>query len=109
MAFMTGLDLKNKFRYVRFFDFLGLLAFGALTLYITFQHEPWSDEAQPWLIARDASLSQLVWIMLHNYDRHPFLWYALLTPFAKSGFPYFTMQIITWLTAFCSACLILFK
>jgi hypothetical protein len=40
-------------------------------------HEPWRDEAQAWLLARDLSIPQL---LLHNlrYEGHPGLWYLIL-------------------------------
>jgi hypothetical protein len=40
-------------------------------------HEPWNDEAQAWLLARDLSLPQL---LLHGlrYESHPPLWYLIL-------------------------------
>jgi hypothetical protein len=40
-------------------------------------HEPWRDEAQAWLLARDLSIPQL---LLHNlrYEGHPALWYLIL-------------------------------
>ena len=40
-------------------------------------HEPWSDESQAWLLARDLSIRQL---LFHNlrYESHPALWYLIL-------------------------------
>jgi hypothetical protein len=40
-------------------------------------HEPWRDEAQAWLLARDLSIPQLLG---HNlrYEGHPGLWYLIL-------------------------------
>ena len=40
-------------------------------------HEPWRDEAQAWLLARDLSIPQL---LVHNlrYEGHPGLWYLIL-------------------------------
>src|SRR5260370_42011190 len=40
-------------------------------------HEPWNDEAQAWLLARDLSLPQL---LLHGlrYESHPPLWSLIL-------------------------------
>jgi hypothetical protein len=40
-------------------------------------HEPWVDEAQAWLLARDLSLSSLVFHAL-RHEGHPALWYLLL-------------------------------
>lgn len=40
-------------------------------------HEPWSDEAQAWLLARDNSVSGLIFNEL-KYDGHPILWFLIL-------------------------------
>ncbi len=40
-------------------------------------HEPWSDEAQAWLIARDSSFTDLFLHRLH-YEGTPGLWHLLL-------------------------------
>lgn len=50
-------------------------------------HEPWFDEAQAWNIARDASLSEVLFEVPH-YEGHPALWHLILMPFAKLGLPY---------------------
>lgn len=54
---------------------------------ISFYHEPWHDEAQAWLIARDDSIWQLLTVTTH-YEGHPPLWHLCLMPFAKLGVPY---------------------
>jgi hypothetical protein len=57
------------------------------------RHEPWFDEAQAWLLARDASPLQLITHLL-RYEGNPGLWHFLLMPFAKLGFPYITLNIL---------------
>lgn len=52
-----------------------------------FFHEPWSDEAQAWQIARCASLYDILFTIPH-YEGHPPLWHLILVPFAKNGLPY---------------------
>lgn len=54
---------------------------------IMVHHEPWFDEAQAWLIARDASFIQLVTSITH-YEGHPPIWFLILMPFAKLGVPF---------------------
>ena len=54
---------------------------GVLTLAIP-SHEPWSDEAQAWLIARDNSLWQILRYRLH-YEGAPGLWHILLHVFQR--------------------------
>lgn len=58
-------------------------------------HEPWFDEAQAWLLARDSSHLDLIWNRL-RYEGHPFLWYFVLKFFIGLGFPY---AAITWISA----------
>jgi hypothetical protein len=57
------------------------------------RHEPWFDEAQAWLLARDASPLQLLTHLL-RYEGNPGLWHFILMPFAKLGFPYMTLNVI---------------
>lgn len=50
-------------------------------------HEPWFDEAQAWLIARDCSWRELFTVRTH-YEGHPPLWWMMLAIPAKLGVPY---------------------
>lgn len=50
-------------------------------------HEPWFDEAQSWLIARDSSLADIISVRTH-YEGHPPFWNLLLAIAAKNGVPY---------------------
>jgi hypothetical protein len=50
------------------------------------RHEPWFDEAQAWLIARDLDIISIFKQMA--YEGTPALWHLLLVPFAKTGLPY---------------------
>lgn len=47
-------------------------------------HEPWGDEAQAWLIARDSSVSEMILHRLH-YEGAPPLWHLLLHMFQLAG------------------------
>ena len=68
---------------------LNLLIF---TIYLTFtfivmiNHEAWSDEAQAWLLVRDLDFFSLLKQLA--IEGHPSLWYLILFPFVKLGFPY---------------------
>ena len=50
-------------------------------------HEPWLDEAQGWLIARDATWSDLL-RTIPRYEGSPILWHLLLRLPARCGLPY---------------------
>lgn len=58
-------------------------------------HEPWRDEANVWLIARELSPIQLFREI--KYQGHPCLWYLLVMPFAKIGLPFRTIEILSFL------------
>lgn len=67
-------------------SFAVIAAYAGLNLLAVAYHEPWLDEAQAWLIARDASLTDLLALM--NYEGTPALWHLILLPLAKAGLPY---------------------
>lgn len=67
--------------------FLYMLLWLALSVYMGQHHEPFADEAQGWLIARDTSLSELFFSVLRK-EGHPFLWYLWLKLLLFLGLPY---------------------
>jgi len=71
------------------------------------KHEPNRDEAQVWLIVRDLNTSSIYYEL--SAMGHPGLWYIILLPFAKAGFPYLTMLIIHWLIGITAAAILLVK
>ena len=73
-----------------------LLAFSVLFNFIMiFHHENWRDEAQAWLIAKELNPIELFDVL--SYEGHPCLWFLLLMSFAKLGFPYITINIISFI------------
>lgn len=86
------------------------LAFGAYVLLTAtgrYWHEPWRDEADAWLMARDASVSEI--LSLASPAGTPPLWYFVQLPFAKAGFPYETQGILNLCFIWAAAALILFR
>lgn len=65
-----------------------LIAFAAALAFVTSHHEPWRDEADAWLVARDEGFASM-W-RLGGYGGGLGLWFFLLAPFAKSGAPYWS-------------------
>ena len=63
------------------------LAHAVLVLLCAGHHQPWFDEAQSWLLARDLSPAQLIFHQT-SYEGTPALWTTLLMPFVKGGLPY---------------------
>jgi len=84
----------------RDFSFKGLEAvilglYAIVVSWIAYHHEPWGDEAQAWLIARDSSLDDIFFKRLH-YEGTPGLWNLLLWGLCCLHFPYSSMH---WATA----------
>ncbi|MBP5654913.1 MAG: hypothetical protein J6X33_05320 [Clostridiales bacterium] len=61
--------------------------FAILSSVVVCFHEPWLDEAQSWLIARDASYYDIFLVLPHVEGHVPFWWFLLSIP-AKLGVPY---------------------
>lgn len=76
-----------------------IVIYGLLLALVLPEHEPWTDEAQSWLLARDSSLWGLLTERL-RYEGTPALWTLLLSVPAKLGLPYESMQVIGALGAF---------
>jgi hypothetical protein len=75
------------------------IAAAVLVLYISLAvltawwHEPWADEAQSWLLARD-STPALLWTRLLHYEGTPGLWQTLLQLLIRLGLPYGGLNFI---------------
>ncbi|MEA4913833.1 MAG: hypothetical protein VB061_04620 [Christensenella sp.] len=69
-----------------------LWIYTAFSFFLVLIHEPWRDEAQFWLLARDASLPEI----LGNISKEgiPPLWQLILKPFVLLGLPYYPTMII---------------
>lgn len=95
---------ERRSRLVRWAVFLIYLA---ALLFLVSRHENWRDEAQAWLMVRDLSVPQLIAQM--KYEGHPCLWHLILMPFAKLGFPYRTMNLISAALVAAAVWLLLFR
>ena len=74
-----------------------LLVYSVLITVSAAFHEPWRDEAQAWLIARDLPLPGILHQM--GYEGSPALWHLLLIPFAKLGAPFASLEALHVLIA----------
>ena len=89
-------------------DLIIILIYAIVTFIVTiFFHEKWRDEAQAWLLARDLNPIEL--FKQIKYEGHPPLWHLILMPFAKLGFPYMTISIISWVIMCVSSWILLRK
>lgn len=70
------------------------LAYSVLVYLCALRHQPWFDEAQSWLLARDLNLGQLVFHQM-RYEGSPALWPALLMLLQKLGLPYGHLNLVS--------------
>lgn len=66
---------------------LAFVLYIAIIAIVMCFHEPWFDEAQSWLIARDSPIASIFSVRTH-YEGHPPFWNLLLALAAKNGVPY---------------------
>ncbi len=87
-------------------EFILWLLFAAVTLLAVWYHEPWRDEAQACLLARDNSLFGLI---LHMKVESQFmLWYLFTWPFVRLfGLPIFGLNLLHWALSCSTAYLIM--
>ena len=64
-----------------------LLVYSILLIFMLYLHVPTLDEAQSWLIARDASYKDILFYLPH-YESHPPFWHLILSLPAKLGVSY---------------------
>lgn len=84
-----------------------LLVYAALTLYVGLHHEPWRDEADSWLVVRDAPLTTIV-----TWTRNagtPALWYFMLEPLVRSGLPFSSQGLLHLAFAWIAAAIFLLR
>lgn len=84
-----------------------LLIYIFLTATLAYFHEPWRDEADNWLMARDASVPTILSISPDSGT--PPLWYLVLKPFATHGFPFFTQAILNLIIVWIATAFLIFQ
>ena len=70
------------------------LAYATVTFVLTLRHEPWADELQAWLIARDCTVPEIFKMM--RWEGHFVPWYLMLHVFAAHGGPVLCMNLLSW-------------
>ena len=78
---------------------LGLLAFHF--------HEPWRDEIQAWLLARDLSVGALAANAVA--DGHPIGWHLVLKALMALGLPFTGLQTFSFACSLAAAALLVFR
>ncbi|NLE65622.1 MAG: hypothetical protein GX606_06885, partial [Elusimicrobia bacterium] len=107
-AVLAGKKFVEPYGALFFLDLAVLLLYAGLTLFLALHHEIWRDEALIWLIARDASLKQII-VDIARTEIHPRMWYLMLVPFAKTGLPVVSMQVLHWFLAVMAAGLFILR
>lgn len=79
--------------------------YAAITLVVALHHEPWRDEADPWLLIRDGGVMTM--LARTGYVGMPALWYLALAPVVKLGLPYVAMTLLNLAFAWAAALLFL--
>ena len=72
---------------------LVLLLFTVIATLAVCFHEPWGDEAQAWLIARDLSIPGILHQM--GYEGSPPLWHLLLWVLTRLHLPYAALGLVS--------------
>ena len=71
---------------------VAFVLFALVTFWSALHHEAWSDEGDPWLLARDAPFSDMLTSAANRGI--PLLFDLTMVPFARAGLPYFAMQFV---------------
>lgn len=95
---------KNISRIIGYILFVGWLLFNGILLIL---HEPWRDEANVWLMAKELSPIQLFREI--KYQGHPCLWYLMVMPIAKIGFPFRMIEVLSLFVMSATAWIFLWK
>lgn len=98
--------LQRRLTKLEMMDVAVVLLYALVTIVGIGYHEVWCDEAQSWLIARDAPLSEIIFSIKEH--QHPPLWYGLLALFARNGFSFITQQIINWIISIAAVSVLVF-
>ncbi|MBQ8886837.1 MAG: hypothetical protein IJY61_03965 [Candidatus Gastranaerophilales bacterium] len=90
-----------------------IIAYALIIFTTGYYHEPWADEAQAFIHARDYSVTELFFEKL-KYEGHPIVWYLiikflLLFKFISSSTIYENLFVLTCLLQVFAVYLFLFK
>lgn len=85
-----------------------LAVFVVAILVKAFRHEPWRDEWQAWVIARDSTSLRDV-LGNARYEGHPPLWYFVLWVTSRLSRDVFAMQLLNAVVASATAFVVLWR
>lgn len=104
---MSAKETKRLRQVKQFWWVLPLLLYLAVNVVLILHHESWRDEAQAWQIARQSGIAELFEQL--GYEGHPCLWYLILMPFAKLGYPFSGLGFLSLFFMGTAAGLLLWK
>ena len=81
------------------------MLYAGITLWTTLHHEPWRDEADPWLLMRDADAPTMLKAAANGGT--PLLFHLTVLPFARLGLPYLSLQLLNLLYVWAAVALML--
>lgn len=101
---------SNKFnRTPKYVEFIFWSFFMVLFIFAAVFHEPWADELQSFMIAKEASYTEMILDLGHG-EGHPAIWWLLLSVFAKNGFSAdFSLKILSFIINIASSYIMIFK
>lgn len=85
--------IKRLAKHPLFFPIITTIVYFVANLFLAINHETWQDEANPWQVAKNMNFENIFEVM--QGEGHPLLWYLILMPFAKLGFPFVTIHFIS--------------
>ena len=93
-------ELSSMNRWLKYFsekkiNFVIFLLYVLFGLFLLYFHEPWIDEANTWLIAKNLNFREIFEEV--RFDGNPCFYYFFLAIFAKMGLPYIFNNIISFL------------
>lgn len=89
-------------------NFIILILFVIASLYVGYYHEPWSDEAQSWLIARDQNVKDIIFYNSRYEGTFP-LWFLILKACICLGLSYEYIHVVSTVISAIGIAIILFK
>ena len=98
---------QNKRKEYLFYSII-LILFIILATIVSLKHEYWVDEAQAWLLAKDASTKDLLFKYCRT-EGHQVLWYLVIKFFSLFNLKYVNFRIISLLFSSLGVALLLFK
>lgn len=102
------LPAKMALPIVAHWKLVALGLFGLWVFLIGSHHEPWFDEAQAWLLARDNDLWPLLTERV-RYEGSPGLWHAVLWFAIRAGLPYDYLFLLPASFAVAGAAVVLWR